>query len=94
MGEPFRIISDEPATTTPPKPSALEAAGVQALMLGLSALSQRALVALSRTFVLLATASAFVLWWAVLPNPTVLQLVGLALYGVLILSASVIVRKF
>jgi len=92
MGEPFRIISDD--EKTPSKTDhALEAAGIQTLMLGLGALSQRTVVALSRIFVLLATASAFVLWWSVLPNPSILQLTGLGMYGVFVLAASVIARK-
>jgi hypothetical protein len=67
---------------------------MQALMLGLGALSKRAIVALQSLFVLLATASAFILWWSVLPSPSVLQLVGLAGYALFVLAASVIVRKF
>ena len=95
MGEPFRIISDEDDPKRPPSKTdqALEAAGMQALMLGLGALSKRAVIALQSLFVLLATASAFILWWAVMPNPTVLQLVGLSIYALFVLAASVIVRK-
>ena len=90
MGKPFQVISEETPSKTD---QALEAAGIRTLMLGLGALSQRTIIALSRLFVLLATASAFVLWWSVLPNPSILQLVGLAMYGVFVLVASVIVRK-
>jgi hypothetical protein len=67
---------------------------MQALMLGLGALSKRAVIALQSAFVLLATASAFALWWSVMPSPTVLQLVGLSIYALFCLAASVIVRKF
>lgn len=94
MGEPFRVISDEDEPKKPSKiDQAAETAGMQALMLGLGALSKRAIIALQSLFVLLATASAFALWWSVMPSPTILQLVGLSLYGVLILAASVIVRR-
>jgi len=67
---------------------------MQALMLGLGALSKRAIIALQSAFVLLATASAFVLWWSVLPSPSVLQLTCLGMYAMFVLAASVIVRKF
>jgi len=66
---------------------------MQALMLGLGALSKRAIIALQSMFVLLATGSAFILWWSVLPSPSVLQLTGLGMYGLFVLAASVIVRK-
>ena len=93
MGEPFRIISEEEAKKPSRTDQAIEAAGMQTLMLGLSALSQRTIVALSRLFVLLATASAFALWWRVMPDPTYLQLLGLGLYATFVLTASVIVRR-
>jgi hypothetical protein len=86
----FSLVEDDDRT---PSQSKAEQAGIAALTLGLSALSQRAVIALSRTFVLLATASAFALWWRVMPDPTVLQLIGLSLYAVFALAASVIVRK-
>jgi len=66
---------------------------MQALMLGLGALSKRVVVALQSMFVLLATGSAFVLWWSVLPSPSILQLVGLGMYAAFVLAASVIVRR-
>ena len=95
MGEPFRIISDEDEPKKPSKTDqVLETVGMQTLMLGLGALSKRAIIALQSAFVLLATASAFVLWWSVMPNPSVLQLIGLSLYACFTLAASVIVRRF
>ena len=94
MGEPFRIISDEDEPKKPSKTDqTLETVGMQTLMLGLGALSKRSIIALQSAFVLLATASAFVLWWSVLPSPSVLQLTGLAMYGVFVLAASIIVRR-
>jgi hypothetical protein len=94
MGKPFQIISDEVEAKPPSKTEqVLETAGMQALMLGLGALSKRAIVALQSMFVLLATGSAFVLWWSVMPSPTVLQLSALALYAIFVLAASVIVRR-
>ena len=92
-GEPFRVISDDDPPTPSKTDQVLEAAGMQALMLGLGALSKRTVIALQSLFVLLATASAFTLWWAVLPSPSILQLVGLGMYALFCLAASVIVRK-
>lgn len=69
-----------------------ENVGTQMLLLGLKALSQRALVALSACFTLLTVASAFALWWRVLPEPSVFQLVGLGLYGVFVLAVHLVRR--
>jgi len=91
MAAKFSIVpDDEPGSE---KTSVAEQAGLQALTLGLQALSQRFVVALSKLFVLLATASAFALWLEVLPNPSVLQLVGLGMYGIFALAASFIARR-
>lgn len=61
-------------------------AAAQMLVLALKALSQRALVALSACFTLLTVGSAFALWWRVLPDPSVLQLVGLGIYALFLLA--------
>jgi hypothetical protein len=90
MAEPFRVITDD---ETEPKPSRVESVGINALMIGLGALSQRAVIGLSKLFTLLTVASAFMLWWSVLPNPSILQLVGLGLYAVFVLAANIIARK-
>jgi hypothetical protein len=92
MAAKFSVVEDE-SEPTPNKGSAIEQAGLQALTLGLQALSQRTVVALSRLFVLLATGSAFALWWRTLPDPTVLQLIGLAGYAIFVLAASYIARR-
>lgn len=63
-----------------------------AIMLAISTLSQRALVALSSLFALLTIGSAFWLWY-VTPEPTVYQLIKLAMYGVFVLIANWIVRR-
>jgi hypothetical protein len=93
MAEPFRIISEDETEKPSRTDRALESVGMQTLLLGLGALSKRAIVALQSLFVLLATASAFTLWWSVLPSPSVLQLTGLGMYAMFVLAASVIVRK-
>jgi hypothetical protein len=90
MAAKFSIVDEEGER---PRTSIAEQAGLQALTLGLQALSQRFVVGLSKLFVLLATASAFALWWRVMPDPTVLQLSGLGLYAIFVLAASFIVRR-
>jgi hypothetical protein len=86
--QPFKVVEEEKAAE-----SASEKVGFETLRLGLFALSQRTTVALSKLFSLLTAASAFALWWGVLPNPSVLQLVGLGGYAVFILAINLIVRK-
>jgi hypothetical protein len=73
-------------TQAAPPESALQAAATSILFTSLKALSQRTIVALSNLFVLAAAASAFWLWYVTLPNPSVPQLVGLGLYGLLMLA--------
>jgi hypothetical protein len=67
----------------PPRPSERFASTI--LFASLKALSQRTLIALSNLFVLVTAISAFWLFYTTMAQPTVLQLVGLFLYGVLIL---------
>ena len=67
-------------------------AASQMLFMALKALSQRALVALSACFTLITVGSAFALWWRVLPEPSVLQLVGLGLYALFLLSIHILRR--
>lgn len=86
----FPVESPQPGQ--PPFPStnqpesALQAAATSILLTSLRALSQRTLVALGNLFVLAAAASAFWLWYVTLPDPSIPQLVGLGLYGLLMLA--------
>jgi hypothetical protein len=93
--EPFRVIEDdEPEGTAPPQSSpTLDTIGISALMLGLSALSKRLVVALSNLFVLLTVASAFWLFYSIRAEPTVPQLVLAGIYSAFVLAANFIVRK-
>lgn len=95
--EPFRVITDDAIEEQAPPQSALDKAaeriGIEALMLGLGALSKRTLVALSNLFTLLTVASAFALWWRVLPEPSVYQLAGLTIYAVFLLIVNWLVRR-
>ena len=63
-----------------------------AIVLALTALSQRTVVGLSNLFTLLTVTSAFALWY-VTPDPNTYQLVKLAMYGVFVLGANWIVRR-
>ena len=90
MAEPFRIVPEDETDTAPAQESSLH---INALMLALSALSQRALVALSKLFTLLTVASAFALWWPTLPSPSVYQIIALTIYAIFLLSINWLVRR-
>ena len=70
-----------------------ERAAASMLLASLRALSQRTIIAVSNLFVLATAASAFWLWLVTLPNPSIQQLVGLALYGILVLSVDWLVLR-
>lgn len=81
----FRI---EPVPETEPKSDA----GTAMLLMGLKALSQRALIALSSLFTLITVASAF---WLYMSRTTLdpQQLVLCGMYALFVLAANVIVRR-
>ena len=73
-----------------------ETARETGVMLGLKALSQGAAIALgnvaSHVFSLITVAMVF--WvWTTIPDPNNYQLISLALFGLFILAANVIVRR-
>ena len=76
-------LSEQPSP--PPQPR-LEQAAAGMLLAGLRALSQRTIIAVGNLFVLAAAASAFWLWLTTMPDPSIHQLVGLTLYGALMLA--------
>lgn len=82
----FEIVKDD----EPARPD--HSAAIQAIMLGLKALSQRALIAIDNLFTLLTVGSGFWLWLSI-PDPNVYQLVGMAMYALFVLAANVIVRR-
>lgn len=84
----FEVVTDEAPETRP----AESGAATDLLVLALTALSKRFVVALASLFTLLTVASAFWLWHSV-PDPTATQLVGLGMYGLLVLAINVIVRR-
>ena len=90
MAELFTLEKEE--VEVPQPSAAAEAAGMHMLYLGLKALSQRALVALSAMFTLLTVASAFWLFMTI-KDPNVMQLIMMGMYGVFVLAANLIVRR-
>jgi len=79
-------VVDHPAVQRDP------AMAAQIMSIALKALAQKALVAISSLFTAATVASAWWLWLQAPPDPSVKQLVGLALYGLFILSLHVIRR--
>lgn len=93
---PFPIADTETAAPSPAAPqseSVVQNAATSILITSLKALSQRTIVALGNLFVVLAAGSAFWLWYVTLPNPSIQQLVGLGLYGMLMLALVHLVLK-
>lgn len=90
MSESRLRVVDEQPEPTPGQPN--EAAHAM-LMLAFKALSQRALIAASASFTLLMVASAFWLWMVTLPQPSVLQLVGLGGYALFVLAIEWVRRR-
>lgn len=76
----------------PPADSAATRAGTEALILGLKALSQRAVAAAKTYFTLLSLVSCWWLWHTI-PDPNNTQLVSLGMYALFVLAANVIVRR-
>lgn len=88
MAEPARWqpeIVEEPTPEQPPRELGL-------LLLGLKALSQRALGAISDIFFLATAFSAWWLWYLT-PEPNVHQIVSLSIYALFVLAANWLVRR-
>lgn len=92
----FEVVDDQtepvaaPAPT--PKQPILNRISVEMMSMALTALSQRALVALASCFALLTVGSTFFLWWQI-PDPTDRQIASLTIYAVFVLAINVIVRR-
>jgi hypothetical protein len=95
FGDPAdEAVPNQSGQPTPaPRPTRLESAATTVLLTALRALSQRTLIALANLFVLATAISAWWLWMVTMPSPSVLQLVGLALYGTLILLLNWLVLR-
>jgi hypothetical protein len=91
----FEVVDDQvdAAPVTPqPKQPILNRVSIEMMSMALSALSQRALIALAACFTLLTVGSAFFLWWQT-PEPTDRQIVSLTIYAAFVLAINVIVRR-
>lgn len=73
--------SPAPTPTTEPGESL-----VSLLLTLLSLLNKRTLAFAAHLLPLIALGSGFWLWWSILPNPTILQLVGVGTYALFMLS--------
>jgi hypothetical protein len=62
----------------------------QALTIALTALSNKAVVALASLFSVALAASVFALYWKVLPDPSINSLIGLGCYSVFIVALHVV----
>jgi len=84
----FALVGEEEIGETPAPRTDAEAAArnTQLLLLSLRVVSQRAVTAISHLFTAGMVGSALLLWWTVLPAPTVLQLVGLGMWGCFVLA--------
>ena len=89
MAELFKL---EPVPETdPPEADKAHDAGMTMLMMGLGALSKRAIAALPSVFALPAVGSAFWLWYLT-PKPDVFQIISLTIYALFVLAACWLVR--
>lgn len=86
--EAFKLETE----TIPEQSTPAEQAGMQMLFMGLKALSQRALIALSALFTLLTVGSAFWLFMSI-RDPNTMQLIECGMYALFILAANMIVRR-
>ena len=96
MAPPDNVRRFEPVELPEPAPSEESksaAFAASAIALGLKVLSQRALVALASLYSILVLGSAWYLFLVTLPNPSTFQLVGLALYGGLVIAVHLIMNR-
>lgn len=90
-GRQFTVVEEDEASEQ--QSSTTQKAAADILMMALGALSQKTVVALASLFTLLTVASAFALWWVILPNPSIFQLIGVGMYAGFILATNLIVRS-
>ena len=88
----FQVVRDEQDAEAAKPAGDPNAVAVTMILLGIKALSQRALTAATDLFSLLTISSAFWLWWSI-PAPNDRQIISLTLYGLLILAINWIVRR-
>lgn len=86
----FEVVVDNDAPRQPAQPDP-NAVAIKLIQIGITTLSQRALVALMDCFTLITVASAFWLWSSI-PQPNDRQIIALSIYAVFVLAANWIVR--
>ena len=89
----FKLIGQEEEAATAAAESPKEDRSTRMILFALQALAKRTLIAISNMFTLLLAASAFVLWWSVLPNPSLQQLSGLGMYAAFVLAFEFVRRR-
>jgi hypothetical protein len=89
MAEPFKL--EVVPETEESEPKSGTDVGMTMLMMGLGALSKRALAAMPALFAVPAVGSAFWLWYLT-PKPDVFQIVSLTIYALFVLTACWLVR--
>jgi hypothetical protein len=82
-------VSSASALTAKETPSSDR--GMSILALALKTMGQRALIAIDNLFTLVTVCLAFYLWHSI-SDPNVLQVIALALFGLFVLAANIIVR--
>lgn len=92
----FEVVDDQAEPVAVPAPALkqpiLNRVSVEMMSMALTALSQRALVALASCFTLLTVGSTFFLWWQI-PAPSDRQIISLTIYAAFVLAINIIVRR-
>lgn len=86
-------IAEQPPPKTQSSVAQSSSAATQMLLLAIGSLSKRFVIALSAWFTAAGLFSAWWLWSTVLPNPSVLQLVGVGMYAAFLLALEFVRRK-
>lgn len=96
---PFELVVDQaetpqaPPASPPQRPApVLNRVAIEMMSMALSALGQKALVALSACFSLLLVGSTFVLWFMT-PDPNPHQIASLSIYAAFVLAAIYLNRR-
>ena len=89
----FEEVKDTAEVVPHPSQAKGQQFAIQAIMLGLKALSQKFVIALSTCFTGLGLLGGWLLWNSVLPNPTTPQLIGLGEYAAFFLLLEFVRRR-
>jgi hypothetical protein len=81
----LELVGEE-AIAPPAQSQKEQAAAIQMLRIGLTALSQRFIVAIASLVDFTLITSAFALWWSIITEPTTLQMETATIYSLFILA--------